>query len=105
MHKVLSITYLVVLVISFSGCSSKSYHSEMIDNTKRSLAKKDYQNIKESYTEDLISEVKKQKEYISILDDKSLGDILKEMELLDGNFYFLKVVIYLFLKVELKFIV
>lgn len=90
MHKVLSITFLVVLVISFSGCSSKSYHNEMIDNTKRSLAKKDYQNIKESYTEDLVSEVKKQKEYISILDDKSLGDILKEMELLDGNFYFLK---------------
>lgn len=90
MRKVLSITFIVSLIILFSGCSPKSYHNEMLDNTKRSLGKKDYQDIKTSYTEELVNEVKKQKEYISILEDKSLGDILKEMELLDGNFYFLK---------------
>ncbi len=90
MHKVLNVTLVISMVISFIGCSPKSYHNEMIDNAKRSLDKKDYENITESYTKGLVTEVPKQKEYISILEDKSLGDILKEMELLDNNFYFLK---------------
>lgn len=55
----------------------------MIDNTKNSLDKKDYKGIKESYAGSLVDEKNVKKEFISILEDKSLGDILKEMEILE----------------------
>lgn len=71
------------------GCSSKSYHEEMLENTKGSLDKKDYKNIKETYASSLVDEKQVNKEFISILEDKSLGDILKEMEIIDGNLYYL----------------
>jgi hypothetical protein len=74
----------------FSGCSSKSYNEEMIANTKKSFDQKEYKSMQNSYSASLIDEKEVKKEYISILDDKSLGDILKEMEILDGNFYYLK---------------
>ena len=74
----------------FVACSSKGFHDEMIENTKKSLDKKDYQNLKESYSGSLVEEKQVNKEFISILDDKSLGDILKEMEIIDGNYYYLK---------------
>ena len=45
--------------------------------------------MKKSYAESLVDEIEKEKKYISILEDKSLGDILKELEILDGNFYYL----------------
>jgi hypothetical protein len=79
-----------ILTLLLSGCSSKSYHEEMIANTKNSLDKKEYKSLQESYSGSLVNEKEVKKEYISILDDKSLGDILKEMEILDGNFYYLK---------------
>ena len=79
-----------ILTIVLTGCSSKSYHEEMVENTKNSLDKKDYKSMKESYAGSLVDEKDVKKEFISILEDKSLGDILKEMELLDGNFYYLK---------------
>ena len=74
----------------FVACSSKSFYNEMLENTKKSLDKKDYQNLKESYSDSLVEEKQVNKEFISILDDKSLGDILKEMEIIDGNYYYLK---------------
>ncbi|QKF65739.1 hypothetical protein AVENP_0159 [Arcobacter venerupis] len=86
----LNIKSLLVVTLLLSGCSSKSYHEEMITNTKNSLDKKEYKGIQESYSSSLVNEKEVKKEYISILDDKSLGDILKEMEILDGNFYYLK---------------
>lgn len=86
----LNIKSLLVVTLLLSGCSSKSYHEEMIANTKNSLDKKEYKGIQESYSSSLVNEKEVKKEYISILDDKSLGDILKEMEILDGNFYYLK---------------
>lgn len=86
----LNIKFLLVVTLLLSGCSSKSYHEEMITNTKNSLDKKEYKGIQESYSSSLVNEKEVKKEYISILDDKSLGDILKEMEILDGNFYYLK---------------
>jgi hypothetical protein len=79
-----------IFTLLFVGCSEKSYHDEMIDNTKQSLDKQDYKNIKKSYSGSLVDEKFKDKEFISILEDKSLGDILKEMEIIDGNFYYLK---------------
>ncbi len=79
-----------IFTLLFVGCSEKSYHDEMIDSTKQSLAKQDYKDIKKSYSDSLVDEKFKDKEFISILEDKSLGDILKEMEIIDGNFYYLK---------------
>jgi len=82
--------YLIFCILLFAGCSSKSYHNEMLDNAKNAIDKKDYQSMKESYSNTLVTEKIKQIEYISVLDDKSLGGVLKEMELIDGNFYYLK---------------
>ena len=79
-----------IFSLLFIGCSEKSYHNEMIDSTKQSLDKQDYANIKKSYSGSLVDEKFKNKEFISILEDKSLGDILKEIEIMDGNFYYLK---------------
>jgi hypothetical protein len=81
---------LAIFALMFIGCSEKSYHNEMIDSTKESLDKQDYKNLKNSYSSSLVDEKFKDKEFISILEDKSLGDILKEMEIIDGNFYYLK---------------
>lgn len=81
---------IVILSIFFVGCSQKSYHNEMVEETKNMLGKGDYQGIKKSYTDGLVDEISKDKEFISILEDKSLSSILKEIEKLDGNLYFLK---------------
>ena len=90
MKKFKNLLSFTLLTVMLTGCSSKSYHEEMIDSTKNSLDKKDYKGIKESYAGTLVDEKNVKKEFISILEDKSLGDILKEMEILDGNFYYLK---------------
>ena len=82
--------FLVMMAFLFSSCSSKSYHEEMQENTKNSLDKEDYNEIKRSYSSSMVDEKHKTLDFISILEDKSLGDILKEMELLDGNLYYLK---------------
>lgn len=79
-----------LLGIVFSACSPKSYHNEVVENTKNSLDKKEYKGIKESYSSSLVDEKLVNKEFISIIDDKSLADVLKEMEIIDGNFYYLK---------------
>lgn len=90
MKKFKNLLSFTLLTVILTGCSSKSYHEEMIDSTKNSLDKKDYKGIKESYAGSLVDEKDTKKEFISIIEDKSLGDILKEMEILDGNFYYLK---------------
>ncbi len=79
-----------LLGMIFTACSPKSYHNEVIENTKNALDKKDYEGLKESYSGSLVDEKLVNKEFISIIDDKSLADILKEMEIIDGNFYYLK---------------
>ncbi|MDD2894997.1 MAG: hypothetical protein PHG81_03160 [Aliarcobacter sp.] len=90
MKKFKNLLSFTLLAVILTGCSSKSYHEEMIDSTKKSLDKKDYKGIKESYASSLVDEKEVKKEFISILEDKSLGEILKEMEIIDGNFYYLK---------------
>ena len=79
-----------VFSLLFVGCSEKSFHDEMINKTKQSFDKKEYDDIKQSYSDTLVDEKFKNKEFISIIEDKSLGDILKEMEIIDGNLYYLK---------------
>lgn len=85
-----NILFLSGLFLLLSGCSSKSYHDEMMQKAKDSLNKEEYKDLNESYSSSLVDENFKSKEFISILEDKSLSDILKEMEIIDGNFYYLK---------------
>ena len=91
MNRTLNILSLVTVFILFlSGCSEKNYHDDVIDKTKETINKEEYSKLKNSYSGSLVTEQIKNKEFISILEDKSLGDILKEMEILDGNYYYLK---------------
>jgi hypothetical protein len=91
MNRTLNILSLVTVSILFlSGCSEKNYHDDVIDKTKETINKEEYSKLKNSYSGSLVTEQIKNKEFISILEDKSLGDILKEMEILDGNYYYLK---------------
>ncbi|WP_198304242.1 hypothetical protein [Arcobacter vandammei] len=90
MREFKSLITISTAILLFSGCSPKSFHEDMIENTKKSLDKKDYSGIQKSYSNSLVDEVDIQKSYISVIDDKSLGDILKELEMIDGNIYFLK---------------
>lgn len=80
----------IFLIIILAGCSQKSYHEDMINQVKKDVNQKSYLNLKESYSKTLVDEKEEKSNYISILNDKSLSDVLKELELLDGNFYFLK---------------
>lgn len=91
MLKIFKNTSLIIFVIALlSGCSQKSYHNNMITDVKKTINKNSYKEIKQSYSQTLIKEKEHKKEFISILNDKSLDDVLKELELIDGNFYFLK---------------
>lgn len=56
MKKFKNLLSFTLLAVILTGCSSKSYHEEMIDNTKNSLDKKDYKGIKESYAGSLVDE-------------------------------------------------
>lgn len=90
LNKFRNILFFTILLFGLVGCSSKSFYDDMIVKTKKSLDKKNYEDIKRSYSDSLVTEKTKSKEFISVLEDKSLADILKEMEILDGNFYYLK---------------
>ena len=46
-----------VAIVLFSGCSPKSFHEDMIENTKKSLDKKDYRGIQKSYSDTLVNQV------------------------------------------------
>ena len=90
MLKIFKIMTLVLSsLVLLSGCV-QNFHEEMISQAKKSVNNKNLRSIKESYSESLVNVVKNKKKYIDILDDKSLSDVLKELELIDGNFYFLK---------------
>ncbi|RXJ85095.1 hypothetical protein [Arcobacter cloacae] len=91
MFKSFKIVSLVTASLLFlTSCSDKSYHSEMLAKAKASFSNDEYGEMKDSYASSLVDEKSKSKEFISILEDKSLSDILKEMETIDGNFYYLK---------------
>lgn len=77
-------------LLLLTACTPKSFHEEMQEDLKKSIDKQDYRTMQKSYSDSLVNQVNKDKEYISILEDKTLGDILKELEILDGNYYFLK---------------
>lgn len=88
MYKIIFILF--VSILFFGGCIKKSYHEEMLKDVKTTIDKKEIDDIKSSYTSTLIDENFQEKKYINLLEDKTLSDVLKELELIDGNFYFLK---------------
>jgi len=89
-YKLQVLTFLVGTSFFISGCTQKSFHNEMIENAKNNVKKEDYNNFKQSYSETLVDEKTVKKEYVSVLEEKTLSTVLKELELLDGNYYFLK---------------
>ena len=89
-YKLTVSTFLVASAFIISGCTQKSFHNEMMEKAKESIKKEDYNNYKKSYSETLVEEKIVKKEYVSVLEEKTLSTVLKELELLDGNYYFLK---------------
>jgi len=77
LNKFRNILFFTILLFGLVGCSSKSFHNDMIVKTKKSLDKKNYEDIKRSYSDSLVTEKTKSKEFISVLEDKSLADIFK----------------------------
>ncbi|APW64447.1 hypothetical protein LPB137_00660 [Poseidonibacter parvus] len=91
MHYALrNVSLITIAVFMLTACSTKSYHNEMTTDVEKLVNEKSYDRVRNSYSEELVSEKNKNKEFIDILSDKSLGDVLKELELIDGNFYYLK---------------
>ncbi|MAC84536.1 MAG: hypothetical protein CL624_10410 [Arcobacter sp.] len=91
MHYALkNVSLITVIVFMMTACSSKSYHNEMTNDAKKLINDESYNKVRKSYSEKLVNQEVKNKEFIDILNDKSLGDVLKELELIDGNFYYLK---------------
>lgn len=81
---------LTITILFFSACSSKNYHNQMIDDVKNSINNKSFMDVKKSYSKSLVKEKVNKIDYVSVLEDKSLSDVLKELELIDNNLYFLK---------------
>lgn len=91
MHYALkNILLFTAILFVMTACSQKNYHDEMTSDVKKTINEKSYEKIRNSYSGDLVDEKKTNKDFIDILSDKSLGDVLKELELIDGNFYYLK---------------
>ena len=82
--------FFIAIALVLNSCSQKTYHDEMISDVQRTINKNEYNNINKSYSKTFVNETKNKKNFININSDKSLGDILKELELIDGNFYYLK---------------
>ncbi|MGA1931684.1 hypothetical protein ACH5BF_03050 [Arcobacter sp. YIC-464] len=90
MIKVFKYSILLFTPLLFTACGMKSFHNDMLNDVKKGVNQESYSNIKESYSKTLVNEKRNKKEFISVLSDKSLSEVLKELELIDGNFYFLK---------------
>lgn len=85
-----SILLIISVLLGITGCSQKDYHNEMVSDVKQTVNEKSYEKIRNSYSSKLVEQKTKNKQFIDILSDKSLGDVLKELEIIDGNFYYLK---------------
>ena len=91
MHYALkNILLFIAVLFVMTACSQKNYHDEMTSDVKKTINNKSYGKMRDSYSGQLVDVEKKNKEFISILSDKSLGDVLKELEIIDGNYYYLK---------------
>ena len=84
--------YLLALLTSllFIACSSKSYHTPMNERIQNDFGKVNLEEFRKSYSESLINQKNADATYISILKDKSLSQVLKELEIFEESIYFLK---------------
>lgn len=80
----------IFIIFGFNSCSSKSYHSEMDEKAKDALTKENLDKYRESYSRKLLEEKGVKQKYISVLQEKSLSDVLRELEYINGKYYFLK---------------
>ncbi len=95
---VLSFCSLLFLV----SCTSKTFNEQMDEKGKKNINSKVYEKIKDSYSESIINQADPKKTYVNILEDKALSSVLKELELIDGNYYFLKTGDFLIPKSRIK---
>lgn len=90
MKKILLSSGLSVLLLVTVGCTPKSFHNEMLEKQKEALNKDDLNNLRSSYSESLIENNEVKQKYISILEDKTLSEVLNELENMENKIYFLK---------------
>ncbi len=90
MKKILLSSGLSVLLLVTVGCTPKSFHNEMLEKQKEALNKDDLNNLRSSYSESLIENNEVKQKYISILEDKTLSEVLNELEKMENKIYFLK---------------
>ncbi|AZL53830.1 hypothetical protein EI285_04230 [Aliarcobacter skirrowii] len=90
MKKILLSSGLSVLLLVTVGCTPKSFHNEMLEKQKEALNKDDLNNLRSSYSESLIENNEVKQKYISILEDKTLSEVLNELENIENKIYFLK---------------
>ncbi|MDX3959628.1 hypothetical protein Q6A78_04315 [Aliarcobacter skirrowii] len=90
MKKILLSSGLSVLLLVTAGCTPKSFHNEMLEKQKEALNKDDLNNLRSSYSESLIENNEVKQKYISILEDKTLSEVLNELENMENKIYFLK---------------
>ena len=68
-----------VFSLLFVGCSEKSFHDEMINKTKQSFDKKEYDDIKQSYSDALVDEKFKNKDSINVYEkEKEQNEVIKK---------------------------
>ncbi len=89
-------------VLFLASCASKTFNEQMDEKVKKNIDGQVYEKIKDSYSESLVTQIDPKKTYVSILEDKSLSAVLKELELIDGNYYFLKTNDFLIPKSRIK---
>ena len=55
-----NIIFLSSAILLFTACSPKSFHDDVVEDTKKSLNKQDYKVMKKSYAESLVEEIEKE---------------------------------------------
>ena len=68
MHYALkNISLITIAVFMLTACSNKSYHNEMTRDVEKLVNEKSYDRVRNSYSEELVSEKNKNKEFMSFL--------------------------------------
>lgn len=90
------------IIVFLASCASKTFNEQMDEKAKKNIDSAVYEKIKDSYSQSIITQIEPKKTFVSILEDKSLSGVLKELEIIDGNYYFLKTNDFLIPKSRIK---